>query len=151
MRLSTNTVGAVLDLYQRDLGGRLSPGEVRAIAEAVFHHLLAWDRTRLIAERDATLSESELLRVYLPLKRLRSGEPLQYILGSTSFHGLTIEVGPAVLTTRPAGPSPGTSSSTSSSAPDKRLRASWMWALVVDASRWRSNGTSPWPRCMALT
>ncbi|MBK6628328.1 MAG: peptide chain release factor N(5)-glutamine methyltransferase [Flavobacteriales bacterium] len=101
MRLSTNTVGAVLDLYQRDLGGRLSPGEVRAIAEAVFHHLLAWDRTRLIAERDATLSESELLRVYLPLKRLRSGEPLQYILGSTSFHGLTIEVGPAVLIPRP--------------------------------------------------
>lgn len=101
VRLSSNTVGAVLDLYQRDLGGRLPAGEVRAIAEAVFHHHLAWDRTRLIAERDATLSESELLRVYLPLKRLRSGEPLQYVLGSTSFHGLTIEVGPAVLIPRP--------------------------------------------------
>lgn len=101
VRIPTNTVGAVLDLYQRDLGERHPPSEVRAIAEAVFHHHLAWDRARLLANRDATLSESELLRVYLPLKRLRCGEPLQYVLGSTTFHGLTIEVGPAVLIPRP--------------------------------------------------
>jgi release factor glutamine methyltransferase len=101
VRLSSNTVGAVLDLYQQDLGDRHPVSEVRAIAEAVFLHHLAWDRTRLLAERDATLSESELLRVYLPLKRLRCGEPLQYVLGTTTFHGLVIEVGPAVLIPRP--------------------------------------------------
>ncbi len=101
VRIPTNTVGAVLDLYQQDLGGRHPASEVRAIAEAVFRHHLAWDRTRLLAERHAALSESELLRVYLPLKRLRCGEPLQYVLGSTTFHGLTIEVGPAVLIPRP--------------------------------------------------
>lgn len=101
VRIPTNTVGAVIDLYHQDLGGRHPASEVRAIVEAVFHHHLAWDRARLLAERDATLSESELLRVYLPLKRLRCGEPLQYVLGSTTFHGLTIEVGPAVLIPRP--------------------------------------------------
>ena len=52
-------------------------------------------------DREAALSESELLRVYLPLKRLRMGEPLQYVLGETEFYGLTIGVDPSVLIPRP--------------------------------------------------
>lgn len=101
VRIPANTVEAVLDLYQHDLGTSHGPAEARAIAEAVFHHQLAWDRTRLVAERQARLSESELLRVYLPLKRIRCGEPLQYVLGSVRFHGLELEVTPAVLIPRP--------------------------------------------------
>ncbi len=101
VRIPANTVGAVLDLYQHDLGARHGEAEARAIAEAVFEHGLSWGRARLLAERDARLSESELLRVYLPLKRIRSGEPLQYVLGRTRFHGLDLEVTPAVLIPRP--------------------------------------------------
>lgn len=101
MRVATNSVGAVLEQYQRDLGGLYQASEVRAIAAAVFHHALERDLLHLLMDRDAALSESELLRVYLPLKRLRTGEPLQYVLGSTSFHGLTIAVDPDVLIPRP--------------------------------------------------
>lgn len=101
MRVATNTVGAVLEQYQRDLGDLYQPSEARAIVAAVFHHALGMDLLRLLMDRDAALSESELLRVYLPLKRLRTGEPLQYVLGSTTFHGLTIAVDPDVLIPRP--------------------------------------------------
>ncbi|MFN3876074.1 MAG: hypothetical protein ACK4L7_09215, partial [Flavobacteriales bacterium] len=42
-----------------------------------------------------------LLKVYLPLKRLRNGEPLQYVLGKVEFHGLRLSVSPQVLIPRP--------------------------------------------------
>lgn len=101
LRIATNTVAAVLDQYQRDLSPLYPKGEVRAIACAVFFDRLGWDASDVMIERDASLSESELLQVYLPLKRLRTGEPLQYVLGHIEFHGLRIKVDPAVLIPRP--------------------------------------------------
>ncbi len=101
LRIATNTVDAVLDQYQRDLSPLYTKGEVRAVACAVFHDKLGWDASELLLRRETTLSESELLQVYLPLKRLRTGEPLQYVLGQTEFHGLRIAVDPSVLIPRP--------------------------------------------------
>ena len=101
MRVATNSVNAVLEQYQRDLGHLYPATEVRAIAAAIFHHGLGWDRIRLLMEREASLSESELLRVYMPLKRLRTGEPLQYVIGETEFCGLVISVDSSVLIPRP--------------------------------------------------
>ncbi len=101
IRIPSNTVNAVLDRYQQDLSPLYPSGEVRAIAGAVFFDRMGWDATDLMLERGACLSESELLKVYLPLKRLRAGEPLQYVLGHTEFHGLRIAVDPSVLIPRP--------------------------------------------------
>jgi release factor glutamine methyltransferase len=101
LRIATNTVDALLDQYQRDLSPLYPKGEVRAIACAVFFARLGWDATDLMVKREAALSESELLQVYLPLKRLRTGEPLQYVLGSVEFHGLRLIVDPSVLIPRP--------------------------------------------------
>jgi release factor glutamine methyltransferase len=101
LRIAVNTVEAVLDQYQHDLAGRYPKGEIRAIACAVFHDQLQWDATELMVKRQDALSESELLQVYMPLKRLRTGEPLQYVLGSVEFLGLRIGVDPRVLIPRP--------------------------------------------------
>ncbi len=101
LRIAANTVEAVLEQYQRDLLPLYPKGEVRAIACAVFFDRLGWDAADLILKREAALSESELLQVYLPLKRLRLGEPLQYVLGSVEFHGVHINVDPSVLIPRP--------------------------------------------------
>ena len=101
MRSPDNTVQAVLDLYAQDLAPLYDPSEIRAMAAMVFEERLAWDRTELSMRRSERLSESELLLVYKPLKRLRQGEPLQYVLGHVRFHGLRIEVAPGVLIPRP--------------------------------------------------
>lgn len=101
MRVGSNTVEAVLDQYQRDLSALYPAGEVRAIACAVFHDRLGWDAGELMLNRTNALSESELLRVYMPLKRLRAGEPLQYVLGEVEFHGLHVQVDASVLIPRP--------------------------------------------------
>lgn len=101
LRIATNTVEAVLDQYQHDLAPLYPKGEVRAIACAVFHDRLGWDAADVMLNRSSGLSESELLRVYLPLKRLRTGEPLQYVLGTVDFHGSRLHVDPSVLIPRP--------------------------------------------------
>jgi release factor glutamine methyltransferase len=101
LRIDVNTVEAVLEQYQRDLAPRYPKGEIRAIACAVFQDRLRWDATELMIKRQDALSESELLQVYMPLKRLRTGEPLQYVLGSVEFLGARIGVDPRVLIPRP--------------------------------------------------
>ena len=101
IRVADNTVEAVLEQYQRDLGTLYEQGEVRAIAAMVFFDRLGWDAGEVMLNRQAGLSESELLKVVLPLKRLRTGEPLQYVLGHTDFHGLRIAVDAHVLIPRP--------------------------------------------------
>ncbi|MCB9169157.1 MAG: hypothetical protein H6594_02265 [Flavobacteriales bacterium] len=92
MQVSDNRVQAVLDLYRERLSERYPASELRALERSVFRHQLGWDMGELEMRRDQALSESELLQVYRPLDRLVAGEPLQYVLGSVVFHGLTIGV-----------------------------------------------------------
>ncbi len=101
MRTGDNRVRRVMELYVRELRPLFPESEVKAILRSVFSEKLGWDAMELELRREEALSESELLQVYLPLKRIRSGEPLQYILGSTVFHGLKLEVAPGVLIPRP--------------------------------------------------
>ena len=101
MRTGDNRVTTVLSLYERELAGEFSTGEVKAIVRTVFSDQLGWDPIDIELRKEEPLSESELLQVYLPLKRIRSGEPLQYILGKAHFYGLELEVGAGVLIPRP--------------------------------------------------
>ena len=95
------TVRAVLDNFQHTLGTLYSPSEVRAIACAVFNERLGWDAGELLMNRDQVLSDAEHEQVSGPLSSLKAGVPLQYVLGSTTFLGLRIQVDPAVLIPRP--------------------------------------------------
>jgi len=101
IRSSSNRVGSVLDQYREQLSPLYDAGEVKAIARAVFHEKLGWDAAQLELRKLESLHESDLLKVYLPLKRLRAGEPLQHILGKVRFHGLEITISPDVLIPRP--------------------------------------------------
>lgn len=101
MRTSDNRVISVLSQYREQLGELYPESEARAIARTVFFDRMGWDVAEVEARKYDALSESELLKVYLPLKRLRAGEPLQYILGEVRFFGLAIHVEPGVLIPRP--------------------------------------------------
>lgn len=65
-----------------------------------FQEKFGWDVAVEWRKKEA-LNESELLKVYTPLTRLRTGEPLQYVLGHVRFMGLTLNVAPGVLIPRP--------------------------------------------------
>lgn len=101
MRIADNRVASILGLYDRDLADRYDGAELRAIVRRVFHDRLGWDAAQLELRRQDVLTESELVKVYEPLERLVAGQPLQYALGRTWFHGLLLHVGPGVLIPRP--------------------------------------------------
>ncbi|MBP6389922.1 MAG: peptide chain release factor N(5)-glutamine methyltransferase [Flavobacteriales bacterium] len=101
MKLADNRVVSVVDQYRAQLAPRYPEGEVRAILRSVFQERMGWDAAQLEVKRFESMSESELLKVYLPLKRLVAGEPLQYVLGEVHFHGLRLQVDKRVLIPRP--------------------------------------------------
>lgn len=101
IRATDNRVASVLAEYRSQLAPLYDAGECKAIVRSVFHDRLGWDAAQLDLRASEPLHESDLLKVYLPLKRLRAGEPLQYVLGEVEFHGLRIKVSPDVLIPRP--------------------------------------------------
>ena len=101
MRIADNQVRTLLGHFSSSLAGQYDPGEVKAILRAVFQHALGWDASQMEFRREEALSESDLIKVYHPLKRVEAGEPLQYVLGEVYFHGLQLLVAPGVLIPRP--------------------------------------------------
>lgn len=62
--------------------------------------LLGMNRQTLLFEADHTLTPAEEGRLDAALQRRLKGEPLQYILGTAPFMGMTFEVSPGVLIPR---------------------------------------------------
>jgi release factor glutamine methyltransferase len=69
--------------------------------ELLLAHVLAVPRLKLYLDFERPLSEQQLSTLRTLLKRRGEREPLQYIVGSTSFCGIEIAVTPAVLIPRP--------------------------------------------------
>ena len=70
-------------------------------AELLLSKVLDRDRLRLYLEHDRPLSADERAAMRALVARRGSGEPVAHLLGSWSFRGLELEVGPAVLVPRP--------------------------------------------------
>jgi len=70
-------------------------------AELVYSHLLNCDRLSLYLNKELRLGRSQSVKASRILKRRITGEPLQYILGSTEFMGLEFKVDPRALIPRP--------------------------------------------------
>src|SRR5687768_11940907 len=69
--------------------------------ELLLAHVLGVPRLKLYLDFERALSEQQLASLRTLVKRRAEREPLQYILGSTSFCGMEIAVSPAVLIPRP--------------------------------------------------
>jgi release factor glutamine methyltransferase len=76
-------------------------GDPRLNIELMLAHTLRFNRMQLYTNFDKPLTEDELLRFKLSLKRRLTHEPLQYILGETEFMGLKFAVDRRVLIPRP--------------------------------------------------
>lgn len=83
------------------LRGAQDQGLDRLDAQLLLAHLLQRDRTWLIAHDDDRLAPSTAAAFADGCRRRAAGEPLAYVLGERGFHGLTLQVTPAVLDPRP--------------------------------------------------
>lgn len=75
--------------------------ESRREASALLSHVLDRNRTFLISNSNAQLSEAELKTFELLVERRSTGEPIQYITGFQDFYGRSFRVTPDVLIPRP--------------------------------------------------
>ncbi|MCA6218852.1 peptide chain release factor N(5)-glutamine methyltransferase [Ideonella sp. B7] len=79
----------------------LQAGLDRVDAHLLLGHVLQRDRSWLIAHDNETLSPADQTRFVGLVHRRLTGEPVAYLLGEREFHGLTLQVSPAVLVPRP--------------------------------------------------
>lgn len=73
----------------------------RLQAELLLGYVLKIPRLQLYVQFDRELAEHELEKFRALLKRRGQREPLQHIIGETSFCGLTLKCSPAALIPRP--------------------------------------------------
>ena len=98
----TKTV-TVLEVIKRSTEylARKAVDSPRLQMELLLAYVLKMPRLNLYLDFDRQLSEAELQMLRSLVKRRAEREPLQYILGTTSFCGLELAVTPAVLIPRP--------------------------------------------------
>ncbi|HMO48304.1 MAG TPA: peptide chain release factor N(5)-glutamine methyltransferase [Rubrivivax sp.] len=76
-------------------------GVARLDAQLLLAHLLQRPRAWLLAHDDAPLTPAQQHDFETQCRRRAGDEPLAYLLGQREFHGLMLDVSPAVLVPRP--------------------------------------------------
>jgi release factor glutamine methyltransferase len=76
-------------------------GVARLDAQLLLGHLLGRPRVWLIAHDTQALTAAQADDLRVLLARRADGEPLAYLVGEREFHGLSLQVTPAVLVPRP--------------------------------------------------
>lgn len=91
----------LITLFHQELKHRYPDQEIRTIIYLLFSHLMGWSRASVQLNRGNVITAQVTERFLAALSRLSEGEPIQYIIGSTEFCGLTIQVRQGVLIPRP--------------------------------------------------
>jgi release factor glutamine methyltransferase len=93
----------VLEVIQRssEFLGKRGVDAPRLQTELLLAHVLGLPRMKLYLDFERQLNASELDRLRQFVKRRGEREPLQHIVGTTSFHGLELEVTREALIPRP--------------------------------------------------
>jgi release factor glutamine methyltransferase len=76
-------------------------GEIQSFILLIMVHVCGLQPYQLLMSKDKELSDAEKRRISQIVERLRQWEPIQYVLGETSFYGLDLSVNPKVLIPRP--------------------------------------------------
>ncbi len=76
------------------------PAEIESFIFLIFNHLYGYSKKDMILNRDTILPEEGFKRIAAVVSRLEKFEPIQYILGETTFFGLKFKIGPGVLIPR---------------------------------------------------
>lgn len=83
------------------LGNHFQPEEVRSLTHLILKDVCNFEPHQILLHKDKELSEVTREQIRQIVNRLLAYEPIQYILGSTSFYGYSFKVTPAVLIPRP--------------------------------------------------
>ena len=83
------------------LRGHYPDSEALSLAKMLLTEVFGFSTLELYGGKDKEISGNRLRDLHEMLSRLKKNEPIQYIIGTESFCGLTFEVNPNVLIPRP--------------------------------------------------
>lgn len=83
------------------LGNHFKPEEVRSLTHLIMREVCGLEPHQLLLDKDTDFSDAVREEIRMITERLINEEPIQYILGKTSFYGYNFIVTPAVLIPRP--------------------------------------------------
>eukprot|EP01136_Pigoraptor_vietnamica_P006472 Opistho-1_new@2481 len=95
------TLKAIAAKYNDELHAIYDKNEIDATFLLVLHHFLNLSRADYLLKKDNIVDEQNAAHFMQVLEALKTGKPIQYILGETYFYGLPFKVNETVLIPRP--------------------------------------------------
>jgi release factor glutamine methyltransferase len=95
------TLKDVFVRYKSELEGLYGVNEIEAITLLVISEVCELSKAKVKAFPETSLSQSQEKLLAEILTELKTGKPVQYVLGRTEFYGLPFYVNPSVLIPRP--------------------------------------------------
>jgi release factor glutamine methyltransferase len=92
---------ATIQFIEQELNHLYPKTEVRTFTRLIIEHVCGLNYTDQILLRKKQLDDSERAQIPGIIQRLKTYEPIQYVLGETEFWGLKLKVAPGVLIPRP--------------------------------------------------
>lgn len=86
---------------RKELAGIFQKEEIESLIYLIFEKLKGYSRTQFLLFRDELLNSYDWIEIEKMVSRLKTHEPIQYILGQTEFYGLPFYSVPGVLIPRP--------------------------------------------------
>lgn len=96
-----NTVQNTIKFIKSELNLHYPKTEISSFIKILFSEYLKLDAGGIIVNEDKIISEENLILLQKAIERLKTFEPIQYIIGNSYFYGLTFFVNKSVLIPRP--------------------------------------------------
>jgi protein-(glutamine-N5) methyltransferase, release factor-specific len=92
---------AIINYIKDSLKDFYSGEEVKSFIRIIMKHVCSLEPHQLLIDKDRKLPEAQRLQIETIVAQLQIYEPIQYILGVTTFYGRNYNVTPATLIPRP--------------------------------------------------
>ena len=96
-----NTIFQLSKYAQQILKGIYTEHEIKSICQIIYMDVLHFTNIDIHIRKNECLEESFINNFQNIIQRLKVGEPLQYIIGTACFNGMTFHVNPSTLIPRP--------------------------------------------------